>query len=74
MNILVNSGVIVAATVEGAVVLNRFFSAPVFIFKLIIISIFLLVSMFVLEPERIKVFGYISAGVVFSIGRIQLTI
>lgn len=71
--VIINGTVIVGAIIEISQILSSYFEMSQFMFKLIIILAYFILSAAIIEPEKLKPYAFVSSGVVITISRIDLT-
>ena len=67
--VIMNGSVIIGAVIEIGHILSVYFGVDVFVFKLIIIGAYRMLSAIIVEPEKLKPYAFVSSGVVMAISR-----
>lgn len=68
--VVINGTVVVGAIIEISHFFSDYFGTSQLTFKFVIIAVYMVLSAIIIEPEKLKPFAFLSAGVVISIGRV----
>lgn len=69
--IAINATIIIAGIVDVSGILSKFFNVPQIWFKLAIVSTAIILTIVCLEPEKMKPIGYLTGGLIITIGRLD---